>query len=83
MNRTRSKSSSRLDHVIKVPCRRTQIIAAVLSQCMYSACAEPYPAFILIKLLRYWRKQASLPICSAEKQKNELADGTGKARGDA
>lgn len=58
-------------------------MVAVLSQCMYSACAEPYPAFILIKIPRYWRKQAIPPTCSAEKQKNELADGTGKARGDA
>lgn len=81
----RSESRSRLDqdHVIKVPCRRTQIIGAVLSQCMYSACAEPYAAFILIKILRYWRKQARPPTRSAEKQKNELADGSGKARGDA
>lgn len=30
----------------------------VLSQCMYSTHAEPYPAFILIKILRYWRNQA-------------------------
>lgn len=85
MNRMRRKSRSHLDHghVIKVPSRRTQIIVTVLSQCMYSACAEPYPAFILIKILHYWRNQAISPTCSAEKQKNELADGTGKARGDA
>lgn len=56
----RSKSRSRLDHdrVIKVPSRKTQIIITVLSQCMYSTHADAYPAFIRMKILRYWRNQA-------------------------